>query len=106
MIPIEVICSVAISVIELFMKVHGYESSSGWDINAPECFKDYGEHYVITVGGHALDNAELDVDILWDKFTRYVMELNKQPSAIKFAPYNLERYDHPEATYIFLSISY
>lgn len=26
----------------------------------------------ITVGGHALDNAELDVDILWDKFTSVV----------------------------------
>ena len=103
---INIIAAVAVSMIETFMRLNGFEPSGGWDINYPECFRAYGEHCVITVCGHALCNTEFVTMSLWDKFTQYVIAHDKLPSAIKFAPYNLERYDHPEATYIILSVAY
>ena len=102
----ELIANVAVSTIETFMLSNGIAPSVDWDINCSDCFRQYYGHLVITVCGRALVNADRDIDVLWEKFVNFILKNNSHFSAVKFSPYNLERYEHSEATYIYLSVSH
>ena len=98
------LCMIGTRLIEVFMLQHGYEPSGGFDIGDPNCYREYGPHVIITMCGHALPGAVVDVNCLWKMLTDYFAEQNKLPSAIKFQPYDLGLYDYPEAIYIYISI--
>ena len=101
----ELIANVAVSTIADFFLSNGYIPSGGWDFNDPNCFKQYGPHIVITACGRATESAILDVDVLWEKFVDYILQHNSHITAVKFSPFKMERYDYPEASYLYLSLA-
>ena len=99
------LAQIAVLVMEQFLIMVGYTPSGGWDFYDTNCFRQFGEHIVISTCGRATPIAERDVDVLWGLFCDYMTEHNSLASAVKFAPYNIERYDYADGTFIYISVS-
>ena len=91
--------NLAICLLHVYLSLLGLIPSSDWDVNDPNCVRDYGPYRIWVVHAHIPDPTAIpDEAALLDSLERFLAALNKF-LPVKLYPYRIERY-HGDSLYV------